>query len=99
MPVALHHFVGLPPAQFLQDVRRRAALDASRVVMEKDTHSRTTHRRSFYTDLTRARDAAVVVTDSALQLAQRILLDDPKVAALEVIRLGETGARSELERD
>ena len=40
-------------------------LDASRVVMEKDTHSRTTDRRSFYTDLTRARDAAIVVTDSS----------------------------------
>jgi ATP-dependent exoDNAse (exonuclease V) alpha subunit len=74
-------------------------LDASRVVMKKDTHSRTTDRRSFYTDLRRARDAAFVVTDSAQQLAQRIRSDHPKVAALEVIRLGETGAGSELERD
>jgi len=59
-------------------------LDASRVVMEKDTHSRTTHRRSFYTDLTRARDAAVVVTDSAARLAQRMSADRRRVAALEV---------------
>jgi ATP-dependent exoDNAse (exonuclease V) alpha subunit len=59
-------------------------LDASRVVMQKDTHSRTTHRRSFYTDLTRARDAAVVVTDSKPGLAKRVRSDFPKVAALDV---------------
>jgi ATP-dependent exoDNAse (exonuclease V) alpha subunit len=60
-------------------------LDVSRVVLEKDTHSRTTHRRAFYTDLTRARDAAVVVTDSMGQLAKRVRSDLLKVAALDVV--------------
>jgi ATP-dependent exoDNAse (exonuclease V) alpha subunit len=60
-------------------------LDASRVVLEKDTHSRTTHRRSFYTDLTRARDTAVVVTDSTAGLAKRVRSDLPKVVALDVV--------------
>src|SRR6202034_3030253 len=27
VPVALHHFIGLPASELLQDVRRRAALD------------------------------------------------------------------------
>jgi conjugative relaxase-like TrwC/TraI family protein len=72
-------------------------LDASRVVLEKDTHSRTTHRRSFYTDLTRARDAAVVVTDSTLRLAQRVRSDHAKIGALEVVGSGEMGARSDRE--
>jgi hypothetical protein len=45
-------------------------LDADRVILEKDTHSLTTNHRSFYTDVTRAREAAVVVTDSAPRLAQ-----------------------------
>ncbi len=60
-------------------------LDASRVILEKDTHSRTTDRRSFYTDVTRARDAAVVVTDSTSRLAQRVRSDFRKVAALDVV--------------
>jgi len=60
-------------------------LDASRVILEKDTHSRTTNRRSFYTDLTRARDAAVLVTDSTSRLAQRVRSDFRKVAALDVV--------------
>lgn len=60
-------------------------LDASRVVMEKDTHSRTTHRRSFYTDLTRARDAAVLVTDSSVRLAQLVSSDRTQLAALDVV--------------
>jgi conjugative relaxase-like TrwC/TraI family protein len=60
-------------------------LDVSRVVLEKDTRSRTTDRRSFYTDLTRARDAAVVVTDSTPRLAKRVRSDPPKVAALDVV--------------
>ena len=59
-------------------------LDASHVVLEKDTHSRTTHHRSFYTDLTRARDAAAVVTDSAPRLAQLVRVGRPKSAALDV---------------
>jgi conjugative relaxase-like TrwC/TraI family protein len=60
-------------------------LGASRVVLEKDTNSRTTNRRSFYTDLTRARDAAVVVTDSAARLAQRMASHRTKAAALDVV--------------
>jgi len=60
-------------------------LDASRVVLEKDTHSPTTHRRSFYTDVTRARDAAVVVTDSALRLARAVGSNRPKLAAFDVV--------------
>jgi hypothetical protein len=60
-------------------------LDASRVILEKDTHSRTTDRRSFYTDVTRARDTAVVVTDSTSRLAQRVRSDFRKVAALDVV--------------
>lgn len=60
-------------------------LDAARVVLEKETHSRTTNRRSFYTDLTRARDAAVVITDSFARLVQRLSVDQRKVAALEVV--------------
>jgi conjugative relaxase-like TrwC/TraI family protein len=60
-------------------------LDASRVVMEKDSHSRTTDRRSFYTDLTRARDVAAVVTDSTPKLAQRARMDHLKSGALDVV--------------
>ena len=62
-------------------------LDASRVVLEKDTQSRTTGRRSFYTDVTRARDTAVVVTDSASRLANRVGSDRPRLVALEVVGL------------
>ncbi len=60
-------------------------LDASRVILDQDTRSRTTSRRSFYTDLTRARQAAVVTTDSMDRLAQRVNVDGAKVAALEII--------------
>jgi hypothetical protein len=61
-------------------------LDASRVILEKDTHSRTTDRRSFYTDLTRARDTAVVVTDSSARLAQLVHSDRTQLVALDVVR-------------
>jgi ATP-dependent exoDNAse (exonuclease V) alpha subunit len=61
-------------------------LDVSRVVLEKDTRSRTTDRRSFYTDLTRARDAAVVVTDSSARLTQLVQSDRTRLAALDVVR-------------
>jgi ATP-dependent exoDNAse (exonuclease V) alpha subunit len=60
-------------------------LDASRVVLEKDTQSRTTDRRSFYTDVTRARDAAVVVTDSSARLARLVRSYRLKLAALDVV--------------
>lgn len=59
-------------------------LDAERVVLEKDTRSRTTDHRSFYTDLTRAREAAVVVTDSKARLGQLVRSDSQRVTALEV---------------
>jgi ATP-dependent exoDNAse (exonuclease V) alpha subunit len=72
-------------------------LDASRVILEKDTHSRTTDRRSFYTDVTRARDTAVVVTDSTLRLAQRVRSEHAKIGALEVVGSAEMGARSDRE--
>ncbi len=61
-------------------------LDATRVILEKDTRSRTTNHRSFYTDLTRAREAALVVTDSAQRLVQRVRSDLPKSAALDIVR-------------
>jgi conjugative relaxase-like TrwC/TraI family protein len=61
-------------------------LDAAHVVLEKDTRSRTTNRRSFYTDLTRARESAVVATDSAARLAERVSSNESKVMALEVVR-------------
>jgi ATP-dependent exoDNAse (exonuclease V) alpha subunit len=63
-------------------------LDAERVVLEKDTGSRTTDHRSFYTDLTRAREAAVVVTDSAPRLPQLVRLDRPRLTALEAAAQG-----------
>ena len=63
-------------------------LDASRVILEKDTQSRTTNRRSFYTDLTRARDSAVVVTDSQTRLGQVVQSDRSKHAALDVLPNG-----------
>lgn len=69
-------------------------LDSSRVIVEKDTHARTTNRRSFYTDITRARDTAVVVTDSTLRLAQRVRSDHARIGALEVVGSAEIGARS-----
>jgi len=72
-------------------------LDASRVVFEKESHSRTTDRRSFYTDLTRARDVAVVVTDSIPRLAQRARLGHSKTVALEFVRPGAIENQSNLE--
>jgi hypothetical protein len=53
-------------------------LNATRVILEKDTRPRTTNHRSFYTDLTRAREAALVVTDSAQRLVQLGRSDLPK---------------------
>ncbi len=64
---------------------RAQGLDAKRVILEKDAHSRTTNHRSFYTDLTRAREAALVVTDSARRLAQLMRSDLTKSAALDVV--------------
>ena len=68
-------------------------LDASRVILEKDTHSRTTGRRSFYTDVTRARDMAVVVTDSSARLAQLVHSDQTQLLALDVV--GSSGLTTE----
>ena len=42
-------------------------------------------RRSFYTDVTRARDAAVVVMDSSARLAQLVHSDRTQLAALDVV--------------
>ncbi len=67
-------------------------LDARRVILEKNSHSRTTNHRSFYTDLTRAREAALVVTDSAQRLAQAVQSDPSKPAALDVAGPIERGA-------
>jgi len=67
-------------------------LDASRVILEKDTQSPTTDRRSFYTDLTRARDSAVLVTDSPARLRQVVRSDHSKVAALDLVPGGGTTA-------
>jgi conjugative relaxase-like TrwC/TraI family protein len=76
-------------------------LDASHVVLEKDTHSRTTNHRSFYTDLTRARDAAVVMTDSSHRLGHLVRSAEQKPTALEVIGLSEKtiAKASELEKE
>jgi conjugative relaxase-like TrwC/TraI family protein len=75
-------------------------LDASRVVLEKDTQSRTTDRRSFYTDVTRARDAAVVVTDSSARLAQLVHSGRTQIAALDVVgSSGLVASGNELHRD
>lgn len=67
-------------------------LDASRVILERDTQSRTTNRRSFYTDLTRARDSAVIVTDSPARLRQVVRSVRSKVAALDLVPGGGTTA-------
>ena len=67
-------------------------LDASHVILEKDAYSRTTHHGSFYTDLTRARESAVVVTDSMARLGQAVRSERRKVTAIEV-----TGAASRRE--
>jgi len=73
-------------------------LDAKRVILEKDTRSRATNHRSFYTDLTRAREAAVVVTDSTPRLARFVRFDSPKSAALDIVRSSARG-RIAHERD
>jgi hypothetical protein len=64
------------------------------VILEKETHSRTTNHRSFYTDLRRAHDAAVVVTDSARRLALLVRSDLPKSAALDIAEAMGSGAIS-----
>jgi AAA domain/TrwC relaxase/UvrD-like helicase C-terminal domain len=72
-------------------------LDADRVILEKDTHSLTTNHRSFYTDVTRAREAAVVVTDSAQRLAQVAATGTLKSAAMDIAAAAPSSALS-LER-
>ena len=67
------------------DRPQRQGLDSKRVILEKDTYSRTTNHRSFYTDLTRARDATVVVTDSVRRLARLVRSDLTESAALDVV--------------
>ena len=74
------------------DRPQRQGLDSKRVILEKDTYSRTTNHRSFYTDLTRARDATVVVTDSVRRLARLVRSDLTKSAALDVVGSMAPGA-------
>lgn len=72
-------------------------LDADRVILEKDTRSLTTNHRSFYTDVTRAREVAVVVTDSAQRLAQVAATGTLKSAAMDIAAAAPGSAQS-LER-
>ena len=64
-------------------------LGADRVLMDKDTKARTTDHRSFYTDLTRAREAAVIYTNDRRALPKAIVRNTEKAAALDVSRAHE----------
>ena len=67
-------------------------LGAERVFLDKDTRSRTTDHRSFYTDLTRAKSAARVYTNDRTALPGAIGRQSHKAAALEVVgRAPEAG--------
>jgi len=59
-------------------------LGARRVLMEKDSGSITTNQRSFYTDLTRAKEEVRVYTNDAKTLPMAINRQVEKTAALEV---------------
>ncbi|MDR3416066.1 MAG: MobF family relaxase [Nevskia sp.] len=59
-------------------------LGADRVLLDKDAQAKTTDHRSFYTDLTRARQAAVVYTNDRSALPEAILRQSQKTAALDV---------------
>lgn len=59
-------------------------LGADRVLLDKDAQARTTDHRSFYTDLTRARLAAVIYTNDRRALPEAILRQSQKTAALDV---------------
>ncbi|WP_029918784.1 MobF family relaxase [Nevskia soli] len=74
-------------------------LGAERVLLDKDTKARTTDHRSFYTDLTRAREAAVIYTNDRRALPQAIVRQSEKTAALDVsgenVRRQRAGASHE----
>ena len=59
-------------------------LGADHVFIEKDTRSLTSNRRSFYTDDTRAREVATVVTDSVRRLSRVATVKPQKSAALDL---------------
>lgn len=61
-------------------------LGAKRVLMEKDSGSITTNQRSFYTDLTRAKEEVRLYTNDAKALPVAINRQVEKTAALEVSR-------------
>ena len=60
-------------------------LGAERVLLDKDTRSRTTDHRSFYTDLTRAKATARVYTNDRATLPAAVSRLSSKTAALEVV--------------
>lgn len=62
-------------------------LGADQVLLDKDTKARTTNHRSFYTDLTRAREAAVIYTNDRQALPKAIVRHSEKAAALDVSSL------------
>ncbi|WP_051749223.1 MobF family relaxase [Nevskia soli] len=61
-------------------------LGAKRVLMDRDTTAATTNHRSFYTDLTRAKEAAVIYTNDRRALPRAVLRQSEKAAALDVVR-------------
>lgn len=58
-------------------------LGRERLLLDRDPATRTTHQRSFYTDLTRATHEAVVFTSDAEKLANAIAREASKSTALE----------------
>ena len=86
------------PVEYAYAVTGHSAqgLGSERVLLDKDTRSRTTDHRSFYTDLTRAKSEARVYTNDRTALPGAIGRQSQKSAALEVVgRAPEAGrARS-----
>jgi conjugative relaxase-like TrwC/TraI family protein len=70
-------------------------LSANRVLLDKDAQARTTDHRSFYTDLTRARYAAVIYTNDRSALPEAVIRQSQKTAALDV---ASESARSRVDR-
>ena len=60
-------------------------LGADRVLLDKDTRSRTTDHRSFYTDLTRAKATARIYTNDRVALPETISRQSSKTSALDVV--------------
>ncbi|MCP5268394.1 MAG: relaxase domain-containing protein [Zoogloeaceae bacterium] len=59
-------------------------LGSSRVLLDRDSNSRTTSERSFYTDVTRVKDQLEVFTDSVEKLGDAISRQVDKSTALEM---------------